>query len=476
MNINRVKADMKRAMEPLEFGSNPSDHRDYEFERRASDMKRLGSALEHFDSAVMRGMIAMKEIASAYEAVGQAFTEMTIGNVETSVDSYVPESHAANTTAMENEDSGHLANDVGAVSATSTKLPEETTSQIRRLARMFAEEARKMNEGQPFQTFNTGVHHDVITRLRPVTEHLKAVDIIRRDRTATLNRYNKYKSQVERVEKKYAKKGKPFCDSKSHKKYAAKRDETWKEYQAKKEKFNDSFSFLMEVNDHAAASIIYRYLSLNNEYLRQLGESISRVLPAMEEAYPLNSEYSSIQNTLLVEAVAAAKSPFAKHYKQAEKEEEEEEEEEDEEETSLTETSTAQRGSISGKLEEPEADEAPAKRTKGQPVESAENPHEPVHQDKHSDPVRDATHSTNEDHMHKMTQSKRLVKGETDSPAKPKRDVPSFSPAPSANNREPVVLNSGSSFPPRRSPPERKPSNSSKRYVAVKTHQKKKEN
>ncbi|KPI83716.1 hypothetical protein ABL78_7236 [Leptomonas seymouri] len=314
--MHKFRADVSKRFDP--DGANLTAYRDYAFERRANDMRRLHHAVTHLDQAVTQGMVAMKEIASAYEAVGQAFTELTLNN-----NNPVPGPDGAeepNPFPTE-ADVQYMAQQLAvapeyAGSVASTRMPDEANSQVRRLAKIFAEEVRRINEGQPFQIYNAGIHRDVITRLRPVTEHLKGVEGYSRDRTDALNKYNRYKAEVERVEKQYTKKGKPFCDSKSHKKFTVKRDEAWKEYVKRRDKFNDTFSMLMEVNDHAAAQIIHRYLTLNYEYLQQLLGSMERVLPAMAEVYPLNSEYNSIQNTLLIEAVANAKAPFADHAKE----------------------------------------------------------------------------------------------------------------------------------------------------------------
>ncbi|EPY24152.1 hypothetical protein STCU_07318, partial [Strigomonas culicis] len=276
--------------------ANKTAFRDYDDERKSRDVERLHSAMQHFSEAVTNGMIAMKEVASAFEAVGQSFTEMTIGGLPAPSAGVLGNSvNLGEGEGLEEaDDAGHLAVNY-AVSTTSTKLPDETTSQVRRLARLFAEEARKMNEGSPFQSFNAGVHRDVIKRVLPVTEHLKGIDAVERDCAQHLQRYNKLKTEVEQIERRYARKGKSFVDSKSHKKCSAKRDAAWQAYRAKKDKFTEAFDLLTEVNDHTAAQVIHRYLSLNNEYLRQMTESISKILPAMEEAYPLNSEYSTIQ-------------------------------------------------------------------------------------------------------------------------------------------------------------------------------------
>ncbi|KAI5690111.1 hypothetical protein MNV84_00968 [Leishmania braziliensis] len=294
-------------------------YRDYEFERRVNDVRRLQSALNHFDNAVTQGMVAMKEIASAYEAVGQAFTELTLTNNNpvpdpNGAEELSPYPTEADVQYMSQPNTSVVAADYAA-SVASTRMPDEANSQVRRLAKIFADEARRINEGPPFQSYNTGIHRDVITRLLPVSEHLKSIGEYRHKRTEALERYNKYKAEVEKVEKQCTKKGKPFCDNKSHKKYAEKRDEAWREYIKRRDKFNSIFGMLMEVNDHAAAQIIHRYLTLNHEYLQQLVASMDRVLPAMAEVYPLNSEYNSVQNTLILEAVANARTPFADHSK-----------------------------------------------------------------------------------------------------------------------------------------------------------------
>lgn len=332
---------MVRRFDPESSGGLTA-HRDYDFDRQANDMRRLHAAVDHFDTAVTQGMIAMKQVASAFEAVGQAFTELTLSNQSLitgdaeELNPYPTEAdvqYMAQTCGGGGEEQRASGNAVNlapgaavaaaaaatmdcAASVATTRMPEEANSQVRRLAKMFAEEVRRINEGPPFQAYNAGVHRDVVTRLRPVSEHLKYVDEYRHRRTEALIRYNKYKAEVEKVEKQYSKKGKPFCNSKTHKKSCEKRDEAWKEYQKQREKFNETFSMLMEVSDHAAAQIIHRYLALNHEYLQQLVVSMDRILPAMEEVYPLNSEYSTIQNSLLVEAVSNAKTPFVDHSKQ----------------------------------------------------------------------------------------------------------------------------------------------------------------
>ncbi|CAG9569384.1 hypothetical protein LMJF_08_0870 [Leishmania major strain Friedlin] len=293
--------------------------RDYDFERRVNDMRRLQNAVDHFDHAVRQGMMAMKEIASAYEAVGQAFTELTLTNNNPvpgpgEAEEPNPYPTEADVQYMSQPNAGAAAADYAA-SVASTRMPDEANSQVRRLAKTFAEEARRINEGPPFQSYNAGIHRDVHNRLLPVLEHLKSINEYRHKHIEALERYNKYKAEVEKVEKHYTKKGKPFCDSKGHKKYTEKRDEAWKEYITRRDKFNKTFGMLMEVNDHAAAQIIHRYLVLNHEYLQQLVASMDRVLPAMAEVYPLNNEYNSLQNTLILEAVANAKTPFADHSK-----------------------------------------------------------------------------------------------------------------------------------------------------------------
>lgn len=414
--MQKLRADMSKRFDPE--NSNMTAYRDYEFERRANDMRRLQHAVDHFDLAVTQGMVAMKQIASAYEAVGQAFTELTLNN-----NNPVPGPNGADepNPYPTEADVQYMAQHQGSApeyagSVASTRMPDEANSQVRRLAKVFAEEVRRINEGQPFQTYNAGIHRDVITRLRPVSEHLKGVETYRRDRTEALHKYNRYKAEVEKVEKQYTKKGKPFCDSKSHKKLTEKRDESWKEYVKRRDKFNDTFSMLMEVNDHAAAQIIHRYLALNHEYLQQLVGSMDRVLPAMAEVYPLNSEYNSIQNSMLVEAVANAKTPFADHAKALQEkkaaeqagaagghgeESSADEEEDDAPASSLTALSSeaAKTANSTSRLEEPGGDE-----TRMEPstvLESAEPPHEP------EDDVHNAG-ETEEDHGHIETQPQRL--------------------------------------------------------------------
>ncbi|KAK7199334.1 hypothetical protein NESM_000906100 [Novymonas esmeraldas] len=437
----KLRADLTKRFDPE--NANLTAYRDYEFERRVQDMRRLQSAVDHFDHAVTQGMVAMKEIASAYEAVGQAFTELTLTNnnpvpgsgevgepspypSEADVQYMTRQAAEGGRNTPESRRSVGTAQDY-AGSIADTRMPDEANSQVRRLAKVFAEEVRRINEGPPFQSYNAGIHRDVITRLRPVSEHLKSISEHRQRRTEALERYNKYKADVEKVEKQYTKKGKPFCDSKSHKKFTEKRDEAWKEYLKRRDKFNSTFSMLMEVNDHAAAQIIHRYLALNHEYLRQLVSSMERVLPAMEEVYPLNNEYSSIQNTMILDAVASAKSPFADHSKiqhgRAEpgmgraahedgdgaREEEEEEEEgevheyDDGQPGSLTPMSSdgARNLASNSRLLEPagyETHMAPAAA-----MESAEPPRDP-------DDGDDVHHAgeTTEDHGHMLTQPQRL--------------------------------------------------------------------
>lgn len=345
--LNKVKAEVSKRLD--QDNVNMTAYRDYDFDRRTTDMRRLAHALSHFDHAITTGMVAMKDIASSFEAIGQAFTELTLGTVNTydagtagSEPNPYPTADedlsAYNNTSAVHYDANNTSGGGGgtdgsspmrarsddnvnnasganyAASAASTRLTDETNGQVRRLARLFAEETRRMNSGQPFQSYNAGMHRDVVTRLRPVSEHLNAVEEYRQKRTEALDKYNKLKAEVEKIEKQCTKKGKPFCDSKSHKKVAEKRDLAWSEYSRHREKFNESFALLMEVNDHAAAQIIHRYLALNDEYLRQLVQSIRRILPAMAEAYPLNQEYTSAQNQMILEAVASARTPFAKHY------------------------------------------------------------------------------------------------------------------------------------------------------------------
>lgn len=427
--MQKLRADMSKRFDP--DNANMTAYRDYEFERRANDMRRLQHAVDHFDHAVTQGMVAMKEIASAYEAVGQAFTELTLNN-----NNPVPGPDGAeepNPYPTE-ADVQYMAQHGGSApeyagSVASTRMPDEANSQVRRLAKIFAEEVRRINEGQPFQTYNAGIHRDVITRLRPVSEHLKGVETYRRERTEALNKYNRYKAEVEKVEKQYTKKGKPFCDSKTHKKFTEKRDEAWKEYIKRRDKFNNTFSLLMEVNDHAAAQIIHRYLALNHEYLQQLVGSMDRVLPAMAEVYPLNSEYNSIQNSLLVEAVANAKTPFADHAKVLQEKRAAEQTDaaknqgsaggsEDDEMPASSLTALSSDGgknmASTSRLEEPGGYE-----TRMEPstvLESAEPPHEPEDDVHHVE-------ETEEDHGHIETQPQRLQRpGEeaaADSEARP---------------------------------------------------------
>ncbi|CBZ24116.1 hypothetical protein, unknown function [Leishmania mexicana MHOM/GT/2001/U1103] len=315
--MQKLRADFTKRFDSE--NTNMTAYRDYNFERCVNDMRRLQSAINHFDHAVRQGMIAMKEIASAYEAVGQAFTELTLTNnnlVSGPGEDEDPNPYPteADVQYMSQPNAGAAAVDYAA-SVASTRMPDEANSRVRRLAKTFAEEARRINEGPPFQSYNAGIHRDVHNRLLPVLEHLKSINEYRHKRTEALERYNKCKAEVEKVEKHYTKKGKPFCDSKDHKKYTEKRDEAWEEYVKRREKFNKTFSMLMEVNDHAAAQIIHRYLVLNHEYLQQFVASMDRVLPEMAEVYPLNNEYNSIQNTLILEAVANAKMPFGDHSK-----------------------------------------------------------------------------------------------------------------------------------------------------------------
>ncbi|KPA74685.1 hypothetical protein ABB37_09011 [Leptomonas pyrrhocoris] len=424
--IQKFRADMSRRFDPE--GATLTAYRDYDFERRANDVRRLQLAVEHFDHAVTQGMVAMKEIASAYEAVGQAFTELTLTNNNPvpgpdgaeEPNPYPTEADvqfmAQQQQQQQQQNSTSAPEYAGSVA--STRMPDEANSQVRRLAKIFAEEARHINEGQPFQTYNAGIHRDVITRLRPVTEHLKGVDGYRRERTEALAKYNRYKADVEKVEKQYTKKGKPFCDSKSHKKFAEKRDKAWQEYIKRRDKFNDTFSMLMEVNDHAAAQIIHRYLVLNHEYLQQLVGSMDRVLPAMAEVYPLNSEYNSIQNSLLLEAVANAKAPFADHAKELQEKNAAaaaaaqngaagsprsavSEKDDDMPDSSLTPLSSdgAKNTASTSRLEEPGGYETRVEPTTV--LESAEPPHEP------EDDVHNAG-ETEEDHGHIETQPQRL--------------------------------------------------------------------
>ncbi|CAC9451719.1 hypothetical protein conserved [Leishmania donovani] len=315
--MQKLRADLTKHFDSE--NTNMTAYRDYDFERRVNDMRRLQHAVDHFDHAVRQGMMAMKEIASAYEAVGQAFTELTLTNNNPvpgpgEAEEPNPYPTEADVQYMSQPNAGAATADYAA-SVASTRMPDEANSQVRRLAKTFAEEARRINEGAPYQSYNAGIHRDVHNRLLPVLEHLKSINEYRHKRIEALERYNKYKAEVEKVEKHYTKKGKPFCDSKDHKKYTEKRDEAWKEYIKRRDKFNKTFGMLMEVNDHAAAQIIHRYLVLNHEYLQQLVASMDRVLPAMAEVYPLNNEYNSLQNTLILEAVANAKMPFADHSK-----------------------------------------------------------------------------------------------------------------------------------------------------------------
>lgn len=293
--------------------SGAGSSRDYDHDRRVQDLERLNGAVSHFETAVRNGMIAMKEIASAYEHVGRSFEELTLRNT------YRQQAEGEEGQGGEGDAEGAPAEDT-------TELSEETNKKVRALARLFATESRKMNEGQPFQTFNAGIHRDVITRLLPVKEHLKAVSACEKQRSQALAKYNKYKAQTTKIEKKYSKKGKPFCDSKSHKKFSEKRDAAWADFEVKRARFNKTFAMLMEVNDHASAQIIHHYLALNHEYLRQLEEGIDTVLPGMSAVYPLNNEYNSIQNSMIVEAVATAKDPFQNHDPRLNGEEEEDEE------------------------------------------------------------------------------------------------------------------------------------------------------
>lgn len=324
--MQKLKREMKRSLD-ADGSSGVNAHRDYDFDRRVADVRRLHDAIEHFSEAVTHGMVAMKKVASAFEAVGQAFTEITIGNNNTGYADDIPnpfpteadmenlEQFSQQSPGVNNQDRqgsmgssvySNNASGVYAASETSTALTGETTSQVRHLARLFANEARLVNEGAPFTSYNTGIHRDVITRLRPVEEHVKGMSVYKRERNEALSRYNKYKAEVEKVEKSYAKKGKPFTNSKSYRKYSVKRDEAWKDYVKAREKFNSTFDLLMEVNDHTAAQIIHRYLVLNEEYLKQLTQSIGRVIPKLAEAYPLNNEYSTVQNRMMVDALAAA--------------------------------------------------------------------------------------------------------------------------------------------------------------------------
>lgn len=454
--MQKLRADLSKRMEA--DNSNMTAYRDYDSTRRANDIRRLQRAISHFDDAVTQGMVAMKEIASAFEAVGQSFTELTLGSssvyapsaevnpmpteadmqqLETfDEDAGQPHPHSTTTPGRAQADGGNpnqsrRSGDYAASVAT-TRLTDETNSQVRRLARLFAEEARRMNEGAPFQAFNTGMHRDVVTRLRPVSEHLKSVNESNRSQDEALGRYNRYKAEVEKIERQYAKRGKPFCNSKSHKKYSDKRDEAWKEYLKKREKFNGTYAMLMEVNDHAAAQTIHRYLVLNNEYLRQMVESINRILPAMEEVYPLNSEYNSIQNQLIVEAVAAAR-PVEKHRKKSQEGSGAEDEEGEEglapgqsplppealshssiPSNSMTDSAEhlaphAEDASHS-RLEEPAEDDArPAEQPADQVVEAADPPHEPE-----GDAVQQAD-NTKEDRGHVLTQPTRLQKSSSSS-------------------------------------------------------------
>ncbi|KAG5485796.1 hypothetical protein LSCM1_07209 [Leishmania martiniquensis] len=412
-------------------------YRDYEFDRRVNDVRRLQSALTHFDRAVTQGMVAMKEVASAFEAVGQAFTELTLtnnnpvpeaGDVE-ELNAYPTEADVQYMSQQAATSRSHSASEslrnVGAAaveyagSVASTRMPDEANSQVRRLAKLFAEEARRINEGPPFQSYNAGIHRDVVTRLLPVSEHLKCIGEYRHKRTEALERYNKYKAEVEKVERRYTRKGKPFCDSKSHRKYTQKRDEAWREYTKRRDKFNNTFSLLMEVNDHAAAQIIHRYLSLNHEYLQQLVTSMDRVLPAMAEVYPLNTEYNSLQNTLILEAVANAKAPFADHSKmrsgqtvpghgdpedggEHEDDDEAVDADDDAQQDSLTPISSddPKNAGSNSRLEEPVDYETLLETSAA--LEPAEMPHEPARADAH--PAAE----TGEDHEHAATQPQRL--------------------------------------------------------------------
>ncbi|GET86199.1 hypothetical protein, unknown function [Leishmania tarentolae] len=314
--MQKLRADFTKHFDAENV--NMTAYRDYDFERRVNDMRRLQSAISHFDHAVTQGMVAMKEIASAYEAVGQAFTELTLTNNNPvpgpgEDDELNPYPTEADVQYMSQSAAALAADYAGSI--TSTRMPDEANSQVRRLAKTFAEEARRINEGPPFQSYNAGIHRDVTNLLLPVLEYLKSIGEDRHKHAEALERYNRYKAEVEKIEKQHTKKGKPFCDSKDHRKYTKKRDEAWKEYIKQRDKFNNTFGMLMEVNDHAAAQIIHRYLVLNHDYLQQLVASMDRVLPAMEEVYPLNSEYNSLQNTLILEAVASSRTPFADHSK-----------------------------------------------------------------------------------------------------------------------------------------------------------------
>ncbi|KAH9584304.1 hypothetical protein LSM04_008756 [Trypanosoma melophagium] len=307
-------------------------YRDFDYERRFSDVKRLEKAVEHFNQAVMRGMVAMKEIASAFEAVGGVLSEMTSANSAATyhippteenpgvgvgkgdVTSFSP----FTATAPNDNTSNITTTSVVATNTAATSAPwesasmvgstnlspigqvnDDTAAQMHRLTVLFASEARRLNEGQPFLLYNTGVHRDVVNRLLPVVEHLKAVDVIAKKCDEALSKYQKCKTIVEKKERQYAKKGKPFVDQGSYRKYVEKRDGSWKTYVEVRSKFYNSYRLLMEVHGNAVAHIIHRYLNLNGGYLRELLFALERVLPAMESIYPTNAEFGSQAQSIL---------------------------------------------------------------------------------------------------------------------------------------------------------------------------------
>ncbi|RNE95826.1 uncharacterized protein Tco025E_09906 [Trypanosoma conorhini] len=300
--------------------SSTAAYRDFDYERRFGDVKRLEKAVTHFSQAVGRGMIAMKEIASSFEAVGGVLAEMTSANsvatqyMESKVLS--PENRSSSTeqhafaatpsttspaaACLPGWDSVSM---LGASVAPGSHIDDDAAAQMHRLTVLFAEEARRLNEGQPFLLYNTGVHRDVVNRLLPIVEHLKAADAVAKKRDEALAKYQKYKSLVEKREQHYAKKGKAFVDHDGYKKAAEKRDEAWKAYAAARGKFYDAYRLLMEVHGHAVAHIVHRYLTLNGGYLRELLSAIESVLPTMEQIYPTNIEFGS-QAPSILSAVA----------------------------------------------------------------------------------------------------------------------------------------------------------------------------
>ncbi|KEG08285.1 hypothetical protein DQ04_07531040 [Trypanosoma grayi] len=305
--------------------STAPEYRDFDYERRFADVQRLEKAVHHFDQAVGRGMVAMKEIASAFEAVGAVLAEMTSANAAATqhmvstvptatttgagldgTGQLSPSDAGASLTAMAAWESASMA---GASVAPTAFVDDETAAQVHQLTVFFAGEARRLNEGQPFLLYNTGVHRDVVNRLLPVVEHLRAIDVVAKKRDEALARYQKHKALVEKKELQYAKKGKAFVDHAGYRKSAEKRDESWRAYVAVRAKFYEAYRLLMEVHGHTTAHIVHRYLTLNGDYLRELLCAVERVLPAMENIYPTNGEFGSLAPSILTAVSGPCRGP-----------------------------------------------------------------------------------------------------------------------------------------------------------------------